>query len=154
MALCITGICGSNENKNINNANWWQGQFKCWSHAAWPWLGWQMMGMGTMGQRDDERQWDDRHGIGTIFFVRLWTTIILQIPTTLLQIPTTLLQIPTILLQKYYGSTTSTTSLQTCSTLHVTTRYYIHYRFRGKLTKFADGTCSRVMTPDFSNSRI
>ena len=96
------------------------------------------MGMGTMGQRDDERQWDDRHGIGTIFFVRLWTTIILQIPTTLLQIPTTLLQIPTILLQKYYGSTTSTTSLQTCSTLHVTTRYYIHYRFRGKVTKFAD----------------
>jgi hypothetical protein len=66
------------------------------------------------------------------FFVKLWTTIILQIPTTLLQIPTILLQIPTILLQKYYGSTTG---LQTCSTytsLHVTTVTTVTTGFVGK----------------------
>ena len=60
-----------------------------------------MIGMGTeMGQRDDER------GIGAIFFVKLWTTII-QIPTTLLttdtyNITTDTYNITTKILRKYY----------------------------------------------------
>ena len=68
-----------------------------------------------------------------------------MIPTTLLHLPMTLLQTPMTLLQEYCKNTTAV--LQFCR-LHVTTRHYSYYsvyRFRGKVTWFADAGRSQLV---------